>query len=156
MESLCRTCGTTRPMISWTRYHTGVLAQRAAEGLKDMYYYWYYRPTLLSHSTPVSIMSRMRVTEDGSFFFDGEAQRNYVKEALVGAHHLMLYVIDTQNDHFKLGLDEEIRERSRDFNACWAKGGGEAAATPEAETAAVLAEPPLPREPPKGGGSEVF
>ena len=119
IEPLCQTCGTTKPMFSWTRFHTGVLAQRGSEGLKQMYFYWYYRPTLLSHSTIASLMARMKVTEGGVLFFDGGAQRNYVKEALVGAHHLMLYVLDTQNDHFKLGLDEELRARVEDFNACW-------------------------------------
>ena len=120
-EPLCQTCGTTKPMFSWTRYHTGVLAQRGLAGLKGMYFYWYFRPTLLSHSTIASVMARMKILEDDSLFFDGEAQRNYVKEALVGAHHLMLYALDTQNDHFKLSLDDEIRARAEDFDTCWGK-----------------------------------
>lgn len=151
VEPLCRTCGTTKPMFSWTRHHTGVLAQRGSEGLKEMYFYWYYRPTLLSHSTIAALMARMKITEDGGLFFDGAAQRHYVKEALVGSHHLMLFVLDTQNEHFKLGLDEEIRDRARDFNECWTKGGGETTPIPEAERAGSPAE----QVPPQIGGSEV-
>lgn len=119
MEPLCNKCHSVRPMFSWTRHHTGVLARRGSEGLAKMYFYWYFRPTLLSHSTTSSLMARMKITEDDVLFFDGEAQRNYVKEALIGIHHLILYVLDTQNEHFKLGLDDEIRARSEDFNACW-------------------------------------
>jgi hypothetical protein len=121
METLCNKCHSKRPMFSWTKHHTGILAQRGSEGLKQMYFYWYYRPTLLSHSTTAALTARMKMTEEGGIFFDGEAQQNYVKEALVGIHHLMLYVLDTQNEHFRLGLDDEIQALAEDFNACWGK-----------------------------------
>lgn len=144
MEPLCSKCHSVKPMFSWTRHHTGVLARRGSEGLAKMYFYWYFRPTLLSHSTIASLMARMKITGDDVLFFDGEAQRNHVKEALIGIHHLMLYVLDTQNEHFKVGLDDEIRASSEDFNACWGQP------QEEAEIAADADEPP-----PLAGGRDV-
>ena len=83
------------------------------------YYAYYYRPTLLSHSTLTSLTSRLFKEEDGSFAFDVDGQRSHITEALINAHGLLLSVLELQNKHFKLGLDEELRERFREFKETW-------------------------------------
>jgi hypothetical protein len=119
-EVTCGTCNKTRIMISWSKHHTGVLARKAGQDLDKLYYYLYYRPTLLSHSTFASVDARVVFKEDGSFSFESDGQRNHVKDALLSAHNLLLNVFDLQNKHFNLGLDTEIEQCMRDYLECWA------------------------------------
>jgi len=118
-ETICVRCQKTRTMLSWSKHHTGVLAKKGNQMLARGYYAYYYRPTLLSHSTLTSLTSRLFKEEDGSFAFDVDGQRSHITEALINAHGLLLSVLELQNKHFKLGLDEELRERFREFKETW-------------------------------------
>ena len=118
-EVTCGTCRKTRTMFSWSTHHTGVLAGKAGLGLDKLYYYLYYRPTLLSHSTFTSVDARVVFKEDDSFSFESDGQRAYVREALLSAHNLLLNVFDVQNKHFNLGLDTDVQGCLRDYLECW-------------------------------------
>jgi hypothetical protein len=119
-QTLCETCQTTRPMLSWTKHHPGVLAQKGDhQVLAQNYYVNYYRPTLLSHSTVSSLVSRLVQDDDGTLAFAVDGQRNRVREALINAHTLLIEVFDLQNKHFKLGLDDEISKRFDEYKECY-------------------------------------
>lgn len=107
-------------MLSWSKHDTGVLAKKGEQDLAQNYYVNYYLPTLLSHSTVSSLVSRMvQDDEDGTLAFAVDGQRNRVTEALLSVHTLLINVFDLQNKHFTLGLDDEINHRFDEFQECW-------------------------------------
>jgi hypothetical protein len=119
MTTKCEACGTKRPMMSWSKLDTAVMAQKADADLAQNYYADYYRPTMMSHATMTSLLTRLVKEGEHSYAFDVDGQRNAVGESLIAAHKLMLFVLDLQNTHFYLGLDEEIEARSAEFLECW-------------------------------------
>lgn len=119
LETICENCNLTKPMGSWTKLATPDLAFKADVELANLYFYDYFRPTMYSHSTVSSLIARLRKGEQDQFLFDNEGQKSHVKEALIGAHALLLHVLDFQNEHFKLGLDDGLKQLSRDFEECW-------------------------------------
>lgn len=118
-EPVCKHTDKRKPLPSWINIAMPGLALKAERGLWQMYYNYYSRPTMMSHSTVASVIARLREDENGNPIFDNEGQRRVVKEALVAAHHLLLLVLDLQNDHFKLGLDDELKQLSTDYRDCW-------------------------------------
>jgi hypothetical protein len=119
-EPLCKKCETTQPMRSWTTLSTLDLAIKGERGLDNHYYHDYFEPTLMSHSTASSLSARIRSDENGHPFFDAEGQRKKVKAALIAAHLLLLFVLDLQNEYFKIGLDDDLKQLSKDYRDCWA------------------------------------
>jgi len=77
-------------------------------------------PLLQAHPTASSILDRLK-DESGTITFDVEPSAGTVAWSLVSAHNLVIQVAGEQNNYFKLGLDDEIRERVKDFQACWNK-----------------------------------
>ena len=107
-------------MLSWHKYDVPTMASNGHQpALKDFIYYQYFRPLLFAHSTFKSVEARVAFKEDGSFSFESDGQRQYIKEALIYGHHLLLHVFDLQNDHFRLGLDDEIKQCEKDYLECW-------------------------------------
>jgi Family of unknown function (DUF5677) len=119
-KPLCEKCKTTQPLGSWTKLSTLALAEKSERGLDNHYYHHYYEPTMFSHSTVGAIETRIRPDENGHPYFDPEGQHKKVKMALVAAHLLCIFVLDLQNDYFKLGFDDELKQLSRDYRDCWA------------------------------------
>jgi Family of unknown function (DUF5677) len=119
MTTKCEVCKTKRPMLSWTKYDTGILAKKGDQDLAASYYVNYYRPTLLSHSTVTSLMARLIDEGRGNLAFDVEGQRKHVTEALLCAHTLVINVVDLQNKHFKLGMNDEVEARFTEYIECW-------------------------------------
>jgi hypothetical protein len=117
----CEKCNTTRPMMSWSKLDLATMAKKADSDLAQNYYADYYRPTMMSHATMTSILSRMIKEGEHSYAIGVEGQRTAVPEALIAAHKLLLFVLDLQNRHFKLGLDREIDARRAEFLECWIK-----------------------------------
>jgi uncharacterized protein DUF5677 len=108
-EVLCRTCNTSRPMMSWSKLGMVSMAQKANSQLAEMYYQFYYRPTLFSHSTVSSVLARLALQEDGTMAFDSEEQGLVVGEALVFLHALMFIVLKFHNNYFNLGLENDLK-----------------------------------------------
>jgi hypothetical protein len=119
-EPLCRECGTTRPMISWSRLDTASMAKKANQGFEQLYLPCYFSPTLQAHSTVSALIARMVEREDGGVDFNSGAQHDKVKAALIGAHNLMLIVLETQNVYFQLGLQKELEALRQEFMEVWA------------------------------------
>lgn len=120
-EPLCKKCDTYRTQFSWSRLD--ILSMAGKAGLEKLYLPCYYKPTLQAHATVSSLIARMIVEKDGRVSFDEGSQREKANLALIGAHNIILYVLKTQNEYFKLELDEEISERFSDFKAIWDKKG---------------------------------
>jgi hypothetical protein len=120
-EPLCKKCGTTRTQFSWTTLDLGSMARKAKEDLGKLYLPCYFQPTLQAHSTVSSLLARLSEEEGGGITFNEGTQHDKADEALIGAHNVMLSVLDTQNSYFKLGLEEEVQQRRADFMDVWGK-----------------------------------
>ncbi len=81
---------------------------------------------------------RIRADENGHPFFDAEGQRKTVNKALSTAHLMFLLVLDLQNEYFKLGLDDDLKQLSKDYRDCWAPNEPD---PPDSEAKAVDAQP---------------
>jgi len=137
MKIKCKECETEELMFSWHTLDLGTMALKGDQpALKDFFPYYYFRPLLMAHSTFKSVEARVVFKDDDSFSFESAGQRNHIKEALIGGHSLLLHVFDLQNDHFKLGLDDEIEKCEKDYLECWAPNE----AQPDLEEKAV--DPP--------------
>ena len=138
MKTKCKKCKTEELMFSWHKLDVGTMAGSGHQpALKDLFPYSYFLPLLMSHSTFKSVEARVEFRKDGSFSFESEGQRNAVKKALVFSHHLLLHVFDLQNDHFKLGLDDDIKKCEKDYLECWNVN------EPQADSKAKAAAEPL-------------
>lgn len=119
---LCEKCGTTRTRFSWSKLD--LLSMARVAGLDKSYLHFYYNPTLQAHATPWMLMSRLIVKENEQLSFDEGAQHDKVDEALIGAHQLILHVLNVENSYFKMGLEDNIQERFADFKYIWGKERG--------------------------------
>lgn len=107
-------------MMSWSPHNTATLARKGEQGLEKLYYFQYFLPTMFTHSTFKSVEARVVDRKDGTFSFESEGQQKHIREALLGAHNLLLNVFDLQNKHFRLELDVELEQCNRDYLECWA------------------------------------
>lgn len=121
-EVLCEKCGTTRTSFSWSELDLLSMAREA--GLHKLYLQCYYDPTLQAHTTVSSLIARLRLGDNGQVSFDEGAQHEKADLALVSAHNVILYVLDTENRYFKMGLESEIQDRFEDFMNIWERNRG--------------------------------
>ena len=118
-EEICKPCGKTRLMGSWTRLDTASMAHKVGKGYEDIYFDAFYKPTLQVHTTVASLMARLEIAADGKMTFKSGAQRTEARHAVVLAHNLLLRVLDSQNKHFALGLDGELEKNVQDFQKAY-------------------------------------
>jgi hypothetical protein len=109
----------TRVRGSWTQLDTAALAQKAGPGYAALYLDAFYRPTLEIHTTATSIFGRLELTEQGKMSFDSRPRRIEARHAVIMAHNLLLRVLDSQNTHFKLGLDTVLQANLADFQKAY-------------------------------------
>lgn len=105
--------------MSWTKLNTPAMAKAVGNGYKDLYHLAYFLPTLQLHSTAAAVVERLTLTADGAMTFNAGSQPEMARQAMITAHNVILLVIDLQNDHFGLKLDDEINQRARDFQEVW-------------------------------------
>ena len=134
-EPVCKHSDKRKSLPSWINIALPGLARKAGHGLYDMYFNYYQRPTQMTHSSTESVMARLREDEQGNLLFDNEGQRRIVQEAITAAHHLLLHVLELQNEYFKLGLD--LEQLGKDYRDCWAPNEPD----PETEAKAADARP---------------
>ena len=119
-EPLCKKCGTTKPQMSWSRLDIGSMARAANSPLQSLYYFCYLLPTLQSHTTMPAIFEGLKIEgEEGHVYLSIDPQREEAKNALQRSHLIMLNVLNRQNEHFDLGIDEELWERAKDLDESW-------------------------------------
>jgi len=123
---LCETCGTTRGAMSWANGGVLSLAQQSrkqlslnkSEGLDWMYGLCHFIPTLHMHPTLFAFKDWVEFSEHG-MEWKADAEELMVGYAMSSAHLVMLHVVKTHNDYYKLGLDDELQARFEDYKASW-------------------------------------
>jgi hypothetical protein len=110
----------TRVLSSWTTLDTASLAQKAGPGYEELYLDAFYKPTLQLHTTASSVLGRLELTNTGIMSFASGPTRKEADHAIIMAHNLLLRVLDSQNTHFKLGLDETLKSNVADFQLAYA------------------------------------
>jgi hypothetical protein len=115
MEETCKRCKRTRIQPSWTKLDTASMAVALGKGYADLYYDAFYRPTLQTHTTVASVLGRLLEHPNGTIGFNEGSQRAQATEAVFFAHTLMLRILITQNDHFQLGLEADLKARCKEF-----------------------------------------
>jgi hypothetical protein len=103
-DEICQKCHATGTRRSWTKMNTADMAVSVSNGYSDLYYDAFYKPTLDLHTTAASIITRLEYEEDGSFSFQGGAQRTKARHATVVAQHILLGVLMDQIQYQSLPL----------------------------------------------------
>lgn len=114
----CKKCGTKKLQQGWTKHGPEQLVQMVLGGYKSMYHESYLMPMLQLHTTAMSVMEQIK-TVDGKLTIDFEKSMKLAEDALFGAHRLIVEVLTTQNNHFSLGLDEDLTMRLQEFVDSW-------------------------------------
>jgi hypothetical protein len=112
--------------MSWFEGGILTMAQKArkklglkkGEGLDEMYGICSFMPTMHTHPTFFSFKEWVEFSDAG-MEWKPDTERHAVSHAMPAAHFIMLHVLKTHNDYFKLGLDDELEERGKDFQASW-------------------------------------
>jgi hypothetical protein len=104
---------------SWTALDTASLAQKVGPGYEQLYLDAFYKPTLEIHTTAASVMGRLELAHRGVLSFASGPTRQQAAHAMIMAHNLLLRVLDSQNRHFKLGLDEALKGNLEDFQKAY-------------------------------------
>jgi hypothetical protein len=123
----CKKCGTTKTNNSWSKLDTLSMAKNT--GIKDLYVPCFFHPTLHIHSTAISLCSRLKLRAGGGLTFIDGSQYKIVDFSMNCAHSLLLSVLITVNDYFKMGLQEEIEKRFEEFKIIWGKNGEQLSTT---------------------------
>lgn len=113
----------TRVRGSWTLLDTASLAQKAGPGYEVCTWTPFYKQTLELHTTSASVFGRLELTETGIMSFASGPTRTEARHAILMAHSLLLRllrVLDSQNTHFNLGLDETLQANVADFQKAYA------------------------------------
>lgn len=114
-EVLCNKCGTTRLQGSWSKLDLVSMANNVGEGYGELYYDCYYMPTLQTHTTFMALQARMTVSDKGVLTSKDGAQRKEALTALLHGHKLLIRVAETQNNYFRLQLEKELQERTKEL-----------------------------------------
>lgn len=125
-EPVCETCGTTNTQMSWFAGGLLSMAQKSRkqlglkkdEGLDCLYGTCYFMPTMHTHPTFFTFPQWIEFSDEGMEWKE-DAELRHVNHALGGAHIVMMHVLKTHNDFYKLGLDEELGERQEDLLVSW-------------------------------------
>ena len=123
-EPLCKKCNTYRTRLSWSPLDLASMSRDV--DMEELYFAGYYFPTLQTHATASTVMSRLKMKTDGHTTFDPESQRMWSDRALVVAHNVIIRVLLIQNTYFNLLLDDEIEQRKNDFLEIWGHKAAEA------------------------------
>jgi hypothetical protein len=110
-----------RVSASWTRLDTASLAQKAGAGYEELYLDAFFKPTLELHATAASVFGKLELRDKGIISFTSGPTRSKAAHAVIMAHNLLLRALDSQNTHFKLGLDETLKKNVEDFEKAYAR-----------------------------------
>lgn len=125
-EPVCKQCGISRTQMSWSANDLLSMAIKArktlklkkGEGLDGLYSICYFMPTLHTHPAFFAFKDWVEFSDKG-MEWKTDAEQSPVGHAMSAAHGVMLHVLNTQNDYFQLGLDEELGELNDDYVASW-------------------------------------
>ncbi len=118
-ETICEKCSTTRTQFSWSSLDIASMAIKANAHLDKLYLPFYFDATMQAHPSAVSLVGGMKSDQDGRVVLDPERQRKHVDQGLLGAHHLILILLETHNNYFNLELNGELQQRLSEFQLIW-------------------------------------
>ena len=119
----CKKCKTKRNMISWNKKSFDMLLKDSGTDLEKFYFDAYLEPTMQSHATMPAVLGRMKVNPtSGKREITDESQRDIAGQVVRLTHAIILLILQTQNEHFKLGLEKELDKRAEEFESVWLKG----------------------------------
>jgi hypothetical protein len=114
MVTACEKCGSRRLHYTWSKLDFVSMARKTGT-LGEIIVPGYYLPMRQAHATLASLMSRLEATERGVSFIP-TAQRLEADAALMTAHNVILHVVGTQEERFKVpGLRGKIDICLQDF-----------------------------------------
>jgi hypothetical protein len=117
----CAKCKTKRVNHTWHKLDVVSMAKKTVFG--GLVVPAYYVPMGHAHSTARALVSRLEDTEDGGMGFNPDSQPKQADNALELAHNIMLGVIETQKNFFKLDeLDQALQTCLQDFMDIWRDG----------------------------------
>lgn len=105
------------PVTESIRLHDGTQREITME---DAYLIWAAMPNAHIHASMWSFFQRVKPASDGCVW--NEDQDYWAEFAASAAHCSMLTVFESQNDFFKLGREDEIKDRKRDWHTIWITG----------------------------------
>jgi hypothetical protein len=115
----CKNCKTTRINHSWTRLDFVSMAARVG-ALGRVVVPGYYMPSAQAHATAASALYRLSEDSDGSFFVDPTTNEQEAKRSFQFAHLIILGVLTTQHEFFKLTeLDEILGKAWEHYRSAW-------------------------------------
>jgi len=115
-QEACPKCGMTRDMGSWSRKDPKVQAKEV--GLDRLYLTSYIWPTMLLHTTRVSLESRLTSTPAGFEFQHGPRHED-ADYALSYAHALIVRLTIELTQFF--GLEIDTARLMEDVQRCWGR-----------------------------------
>lgn len=111
---------TGKPRTSWTELSVEAMADKVNNPLSNWYYTCYFLPSQQIHSTIGAVYSRLKVHEQlDATYFSTEPQRDEAMRVARDSHLLMLSVLQRQDEHFALEMEDELIERAKDFDPAW-------------------------------------
>lgn len=116
-ESICSKCNQPVTQQAWTRVSLDVMAKEVEPTLEVLYPQICLEGTQQSHANMLG-MERRLIEKNGSYTYKNISE-DEARAALHLAHHLIVKLLWTQNDYFRLGLDEAVRDRTQAFISIW-------------------------------------
>jgi hypothetical protein len=118
----CKKCNTTMVNFSWTRLDIIAMAKKVG-GFEAVTLFGYYVPMTETHSTMGAVIRRVRFDkEDNSFWYEYGVKGQDESNSLLTANYLLLKVLDTFKNHFKIeALEEPLSRCCSDFIEIWRK-----------------------------------
>jgi hypothetical protein len=115
---LCKTCHTTGDNYRWSMLDFVSLAREAGP-IGELVLVGYSIPLLEHHGNVTALLSRLEESASG-IVYDPGPKRPESSQALMTAHHILLFMIELQKEHFKLDdLSERIERCVEDFKDIW-------------------------------------
>jgi hypothetical protein len=119
-DIVCKTCKTTETRFSWSKLGVDAMAKKLGPKFSELYLQCYFEPTLQGHPTMSAIFSRLDISAfPGKLSYKFGPQRDDADSALMLAHQLALLSLEALNQHSKLGLDSDVQQCFRDYEAVW-------------------------------------
>jgi hypothetical protein len=121
MVTDCKKCDTKKLNHTWHK-KLDLVSMAHKTPLGRLIVAGYYLPMGETHSTVRSLLSRIEGTQSGGLGFKAEAQPKEADMALVTAHNIMMGVLKTQKDYFKLdSLEQPLQTCIQDFLRVWSR-----------------------------------
>jgi hypothetical protein len=117
-QSVCSKCHQPITQEAWTRVSMDVMAKEVDPFLGLHYHEFYVETTAQIHPNMFG-MERRLVAIEGDGYTYKEISEDEARFAVYLGHNLMIRLLNMQNEHFKLGIDVELREREKAFGTAW-------------------------------------